>query len=761
MIINNNEAIKDFDSIKLVIFKDSTGVELSRQYLGKTTIVSNNDFIKYGFSFFNNNNLLLNNIHLGTDLKNIINNSTEYLELIEKIIAPTISEEDLSEEADYFGSTIIDNSIIFTYIDVPENVNYVYLYDRFTAFDENYGYNIRFEDSELASRKGLCIFLHKEESGKSLKVNLIQESWVDDLDLPMRNLNKFFLRNDEYNKLINNINAAKYLDGYSDFFIDSYSGSLLSNLKIKDSVILTNIKNNTEEFLDCNTWDRWSYYKVGDIVRFNNNSWTSLSNNNRGNMPELSSDWELTDNLINFYTKQFEVYLNLDNKANDSVGEIYPDKIMNIYPNTESLDFYIKLNPGYTIKETGLNIVKTDGSIENNVDLNNNNYGIEYNRTQDYSDLIKITDISKFNEIEELNFDINKKVYNLTLALQPNSSNIETFTEKDFNTNFRIDINNIQVSYRSSEDIVIRFDEVNYTIREDLEEEYLTDEEIESVEPFNLKGFKIDNVNSDIDFIRGEITTTKDTGEQKDVIKVDEDTSYIIDYSDKKIFIDKNNSKTLDNGDELVVSYEDSKNISSLLTNRGKDGKDGTSTILTNTFPVKIGDVVTFTQLSNSYSINKIVDNYGNLITPDKVTSVNGYSEITYTITPSIFDDQDLTIEYYLEIDEIIKTVYIESITSLAFDKYTKKSTERDGDYLVFKFYAVDEYKNVIDLSKGDRDTLVNNLIVSKSGFGDNTVTRLNKDSQFEFITENTDYMELKISLNVIQGDTKIIVENK
>lgn len=703
MIVNRiNKNIKTgasngFDSIKKIGFTDKEDdSDLKYQYLGKTTAASNNDFIKYGFSFFCENNLLVNRLDNETLEKT--GNTTEYLELLEKSIVPTLTEEEYNELTDvkYFGSTIIDNSVIFTYLDIPNNIRLVRLFDSIQESDlENHTYyDIKFTEEEVNSRKGLCIFINR--ANNKIKVNLVLKAWMDDLINPMRNIDKFFLKNDYCKNMISQPTITKTLDNYSNYIIDSYSGTLLSNSPKEDSLILNSEKNTSGNY--CKEWDKISIYSIGDEVSRGGKLWTSLNNNNRGNIPEISSDWEMSENLTNYYIKNVEILLS------SGSGQIYPDNIINLFPNKQSDSFYIKLDPGYYLSGSAKLFDGSGIIIDNDVDIYNNNYELECIKTQDFSNLIAIKDINKFidSRIEEIEFEVNRKEYNLILSLT--SKSIQDFDEKLFNQFFNLKLNNKLISYRSSEDIVIKFNDVDY------KEYYLGPDYY--IDPITGRKIEVNKVSS-------EISPFKSKGVREDdgtIIRGDVEGT----YDDGKLVMD---TITVKDGDELVetvIDYSIKNNTTGLLTNKAKDSdEDGTSDILTNVFSVGINDkleIISVNKSSSRYAIKSIEDNFGNIIEPFEISE----DSITYSITPSEFDEQDLTIEYFINVEVAILTINVVNNTglNLVFEKSSIKTDEIeviDGEEcLVFRFYEVDKYSNPISLEKTVQVTNVSGLTVDK-----------------------------------------------
>lgn len=901
MIVNrkSNKYISEFDNIRTVVMSysdlESTGAEkdlIYFSYLGKTTEISNNEFIKYNTSFFTEDKLLVN--QLQKDILKETGNEVEYLELLEKTIFPTISDNTSSnteieiltglfcdnkesnsgnhhrytlkkpitknmrisvkllkingeitgteDDSDYiqiyhfreygeqeilgtlskknpilittsnsvltdtdndkiwvwainreslanctidlevtynyspvenyFGSTIINNTTIFTYLDIPENINYVYLFDE--VFDINNilrkssdnllykinsnkydHYSISFGEEEVKYRKGLFIFLDKINN--NLKVNLSYKAWLDDSE-PLRNLKETFLSRKEFNRSLNNIPVTKSLEGYNNYITDIYSGLLLCNTSPVESNILKINK-------DIKTWDSYSIYNLGDQVFWEDNNWTSICDNNINNIPNLSSDWEITENLTNYFTRQIEVLLEDSNSVIDTeniYGVVYPDKLVNIYPDDINSSFYIKLNPGYFLTNIATLVTSLNESKE--INLEKNNYNISLVKSQDFSSLITFEDTKNLleNNIEELKIQISRKIYKLIISLSENTRS-KLNSEGDFNMNFKLILNGKQIIYRSSSDTVIEYSKADNDSFVSFKPKSIIDENTgETINEISASEFSNKNIvpkfswgfkNDEGEIIEILESEEKYTEDGINIFRIenviDNDGNFT---SESGFFLTNDNKVVLDSNGNPVLNIDKSpfsvppkyylKDINNniiyynnnypylnkieLLNDCDKETKTitlfgtfidsskssrltnitGKSNIQSNNYTVGIGDTfVIEKQISNNiYSINKISDSLGNTV---KSYEIGENDSVTYYIKPTEFDNQDLTIEYIIDIIETTYSINFIFENSTGNDKYeniisdkTTKETKiiNGANTVSFDIYPIDEYYNKVDI---------------------------------------------------------------
>lgn len=359
-------------------------------YLGNNNILDNNDFVQYDFSYAvsknkYNSELVINK--LNQESKNFLPIDSDLLTQLEEVIFPSNTEDNSEDNIRFFGSMTVNSGKFFS-LSIDELIYKVELYEDIiysnqSSYDdfafieygniqnvvytnkpsmivtfgpsakilknpdywyyENYVNNkvtevgdIEYEKSidEILSSKSLNFYLPKVEENITIPaLNLTLESWSADNKNPNRNSYKHLLRNDEFFELMKKVNPVKITNG--NYQYDTSSMTLLSSDPTIPQEDLPILKSKLR-WVD-NKWKSYIRYNKGDFVFCGEDSegeqikWISLVDNNVGNYPILSSNWEKEEELKNYYSHYITV---------NSYGIVKPDNhiILNKYTN------YIELN---------------------------------------------------------------------------------------------------------------------------------------------------------------------------------------------------------------------------------------------------------------------------------------------------------------------------------------------------------------------------------------------------------------------------------
>ena len=440
------------------------------RYLGNTENLSDNDLSEYGLSFlvekdkFNDNQQVS---FLDNHSKNIIGKEVEDIMLLNKVMVPTNSKSS-SEDYSYFGSAIFNYTKYYLF-NLDENIYKIELYDGVIDKNNTTDYSfveydlvkalgkdlvkpslvITFGPDKLISRnpdtwyygdevnnkyldisipeykKVLDELVYKKflyislpESGKEdIKVNLVYESWLDDNKNPLRNLNKTLLRNDEKYEICSDINPIKSIKN-SNYLIDINSGTLLSNKPILGIDNCPILKRKINKLSTQNIeWNPNIRYGIGNKVEYLGISWISLSENNLGNLPILSSDWEEEGHLTNFYTNRLEVSSDKSGR-----GIITPSGMVTLEKDVKFLEFTIKDFPGYEFNSEEIKVYpKIDGksAINRISDTGLENY--KYFKSQDWGHIVLFEEEfinNVISKVHNLYFCFNLQVFNLLFDLE-------------------------------------------------------------------------------------------------------------------------------------------------------------------------------------------------------------------------------------------------------------------------------------------------------------------------------------------------------
>lgn len=410
-LLSNIQTIALYKLIKYVPAEENMN-ELERNnhvadkvlYLSSNDRFSGYDDIEYDFSFliekhkYNDNQKLEN---LDPISKVILGKELEDLVLAEKMIVPsnTIPDEGITDKISYFSSSIVSNNK-FIILNIEKDIYKIELYEGvidsnnsegdFIDYDtgeatkkpistiilglekkDNLNESVKYESDksnfnktlweenkveymklldEIRGNKFICISL-SEEGSDNLKVNLAYDSWLKDSKNPLRNLNKYLLRNDDFYFILNNTNPVKEVGNY---LIDSNTGTVLSNtltpieLSGKTSILEMKRKRILEDSL---VWNNSVNYSQGDIVECNGVRYESLKKNNIDNFPPLSSAWEVESELTSYFTTRITV------RAEEGYGcSIFPSGIITILPTVDFVEFSIVDEPGYEIDKNEIDI---------------------------------------------------------------------------------------------------------------------------------------------------------------------------------------------------------------------------------------------------------------------------------------------------------------------------------------------------------------------------------------------------------------------
>ena len=395
LIINDN----NFTDIGTAVFysTDSISKKTYSKVLFRSSSSSlyNMSFSEYDFSYnidkdkFNDK-FLINNI--GNKTVNLFNSSPSTLEKLEKIIFPTLGNEDWEVNNKYFGTTLINNQVfallfaeagiskIELYKDfIKKNTNYIYDRENISEYnfidietikelnvsptsipyftillgetDEDVENNLVLKkelEDEVSCEKAVWMLISSNDKVK--EVNLSYKSWIDSIN-PNRNMNKYLVRNDEYWSTKNHVEIVNKLDNI-DIFVDSTSNTLLGNTKINNEklLILNKKKSRVDLFKskksDYPDYYKYTTYKKGDKVYYSGELYESLSNNNFNELPIISTKWILANVLSTIKSIRIIV------SVYPQVGGISdPIGVISIPSIDSDTSFHIKPYPGYVLNE--------------------------------------------------------------------------------------------------------------------------------------------------------------------------------------------------------------------------------------------------------------------------------------------------------------------------------------------------------------------------------------------------------------------------
>ena len=162
--------------------------------------------------------------------------------------------------------------------------------DPFT--DSNYGQYT--ESIDLVNYKSLFDEVHNNKliyilfSPRELEEELRIFASISQEDKNLnRNMNKYYLRNDEF---FSTREKPDFIGNINGYLFDKRSRTLLGK-KNNFSPILD--RKRRDIYNNENLWCKYKEYSIGEKVIYGNNTWVSLANNNLGNNPKSSNGWSI------------------------------------------------------------------------------------------------------------------------------------------------------------------------------------------------------------------------------------------------------------------------------------------------------------------------------------------------------------------------------------------------------------------------------------------------------------------------------------
>ena len=422
------------------------------------------NFAEYDFSYFPDKYRFGDKLLL-TELDNvsaeIVGNKIEDTSNIEKVLFPTLVDEETTNPYNYFGSLNVSGKTLY-FFECPEEyatieiyegvidsncpngfIEYRYLQlsgetnilhhpaaiislgpekDLFNNPTEFY-YNqdplkprskrtkeetlLKYSRlcDEITGKKIVCFLL--STSNNVIEFNLAFSAWNHSSN-PLRNKWKYDLRNDEFYDILKDFTTIEQTS--EGIIRDSKAGTILGNTTIDSS--LCPIKNKKLEKLirtQSQYYSPYRKYSKGEntIYKVKNSdglytSYTleSLTNGNIGNDPFLSPSWIIKDRFLDFITDI--IYISLTPEGTGSI--INPDTSITVKSDS-NIDFSISEGVGYLF--SGVSIITR--SNEETIDLvENSDYTYTLEDTPDeYKKTVNISSWSSFIQPESEKYTSN------------------------------------------------------------------------------------------------------------------------------------------------------------------------------------------------------------------------------------------------------------------------------------------------------------------------------------------------------------------
>lgn len=358
-IIFGENNVRGINFISLYTSNNQLSKELKKYSDDK---IIDSDFIEYGITsiiekFKFNDDELIN--YYEDSVLDEIGTGIESLDKIENnYFLPTVATSGIHSPQPtrgYFGSKAMQKQVLIVF-EADEDIKFANLqYKPSEEEDPITAIKLEFEGDEINSRKVLFISLTLETYPQST-INISYNIWKDDKN-GNRNKHLYSLRNDEF---FSTNNKLKIIEENDDMLFDSSTNVLVGYNKENISTpLLDKKKAKWESFRDV--YNPKLRYDIGEVVRYGENNYISLCENNLRNIPPLSRKWMLEDNFSKYLTTKVNIFIDpLDS------GEVHPSGFISLNKNTSIYTFELDNLPGYDLETEGVDFLYTTDS--NNVE---------------------------------------------------------------------------------------------------------------------------------------------------------------------------------------------------------------------------------------------------------------------------------------------------------------------------------------------------------------------------------------------------------
>lgn len=177
-------------------------------------------------------------------------------------------------------------------------------------------------------------------------VNLAYKSWSESKN-PHRNLNHWFLRNDEFDRTKSSLSVINVSEKDENIWLDQRSGTLVGNVLQGDPIVMTPIlwKKLQKVKQNKDVFSPYHCYNLGDIVTYGENKWECISDYTMGESPALSKSWILADQVEDIFTSR--VLIGVENEKG---GTLNPGTSVTIIdPDNTTISFKVIEDLGYKL----------------------------------------------------------------------------------------------------------------------------------------------------------------------------------------------------------------------------------------------------------------------------------------------------------------------------------------------------------------------------------------------------------------------------
>lgn len=294
----------EFENIRRIDFYKEDGTLDSSKYYACDSNIFLTDFIEYDLKAIVNKKEFSNIFklsYLTDECKNLIGTNFEDLNILNSIIVPTLSDEDLDkvENDKYFGSIQLSDGSKLLVIDVPEKIKKLVFISKDGPTDITviFGLKPNMNYTELQKQKLLdeiksrkIVFI-KFNLGSSPTIYYVQNTWSNS-ENGNRNKSLWSVRNDFYEE------SKNYIDHFDidklDCTIDGRTDTILAqahNIDTSLTPILNRKRQRALKNMENKKYNPVINYCKEDQVSFDNSLWYSKCSYNASQIPTLSPNW--------------------------------------------------------------------------------------------------------------------------------------------------------------------------------------------------------------------------------------------------------------------------------------------------------------------------------------------------------------------------------------------------------------------------------------------------------------------------------------
>lgn len=340
----NNQTFSSLREAKIY----SSGTLISNWYLASKTKTDSENIIKYGIQF-DPTQKYINTLwakYWSDNMKSTYNSNYSELKEVVDLGVPTMIEDSGEiNNINYFSIIELDSKE-YIFLEIPENIDSVKLYDTLLnqgeSSEELEDITISFDEELEVPYTKILLVVYAPNSIDAV-VNISAQIYKKQVD-PLRNKKDYFIRNDYFRSNRDKLISSDIKDSENNLLIEPINHIILGTKK-QDQSNYPILQNKLNRSIIDDTYQKWNsnvVYNYGDTVICYGKIWKSICDGNIGLHPELSNFWINEDNLAISTTNQYSIEI-LGETGKE--GELIGDSSI-VFSKTSSNKVFIKSNTG-------------------------------------------------------------------------------------------------------------------------------------------------------------------------------------------------------------------------------------------------------------------------------------------------------------------------------------------------------------------------------------------------------------------------------